>query len=59
VDVLKALLAYFVSQTCDYSNVVATPHIAGITSDSLVDIATGVTQNLERLLAGALLIGAT
>ncbi|WP_445323464.1 NAD(P)-dependent oxidoreductase [Pseudomonas sp. RL_35y_Pfl2_P42] len=39
------------------SNVVATPHIAGITLDSLTDIAAGVAANINRLRAGLPLVG--
>jgi phosphoglycerate dehydrogenase-like enzyme len=35
-----------------YDNVIATPHIAGITSTSLADIARGVAGNVERFEAG-------
>lgn len=33
-------------------NVIATPHIAGITTDSLAEIAQGVAENINRLRAG-------
>jgi phosphoglycerate dehydrogenase-like enzyme len=36
----------------DCDNVIATPHIAGITSKSLADIARGVAGNVERFEAG-------
>lgn len=36
----------------DFENLIATPHIAGITADSLADIAAGVARNIERLRAG-------
>ncbi|MFJ7797219.1 NAD(P)-dependent oxidoreductase [Pseudomonas sp. NPDC096950] len=39
------------------NNVVATPHIAGITLDSLKDIAAGVAANINRLRAGLPLLG--
>jgi len=35
-----------------YGNVIVTPHIAGITSESLGDIARGVACNVERFGAG-------
>ena len=38
-------------------NVIATPHIAGITLDSLNDIANGVAENINRLRAGLPLLG--
>lgn len=41
------------------NNVVATPHIAGITLDSLKDIATGVAANINRLRTGSPLLGLT
>ncbi|WP_339485532.1 2-hydroxyacid dehydrogenase [Pseudomonas sp. EL_65y_Pfl2_R95] len=33
-------------------NVIATPHIAGITNDSLAEIAKGVAENINRLRVG-------
>ena len=36
----------------DFENLIATPHVAGITADSLADIAAGVARNIERLRAG-------
>jgi phosphoglycerate dehydrogenase-like enzyme len=36
-----------------YENVIATPHIAGITSQSLSEIAMGVANNIHRLRNGA------
>jgi phosphoglycerate dehydrogenase-like enzyme len=41
------------------SNVIATPHIAGITLDSLKDIAAGVAANINRLREGLPLQGVT
>jgi len=38
-------------------NVIATPHIAGITLDSLHDIASGVAANINSLRAGLPLLG--
>jgi phosphoglycerate dehydrogenase-like enzyme len=35
-----------------YGNVIVTPHIAGITSESLGEIARGVACNVERFGAG-------
>ena len=37
-------------------NVIATPHIAGVTTDSLRDIARGVAENINRLRTGAPLL---
>jgi len=39
-----------------HPNVIATPHIAGITSDSLTYIARAVADNIERLRAGKLIL---
>lgn len=44
-------------QLLQMSNVIATPHIAGITLDSLKDIAAGVAANINRLRAGLPLHG--
>ncbi|MGZ2506005.1 hydroxyacid dehydrogenase [Rhizobium leguminosarum] len=39
----------------NYSHVVATPHIAGITSSGMKDIARGVADNIVRLATGDLI----
>jgi phosphoglycerate dehydrogenase-like enzyme len=37
-------------------NVMATPHVAGITAESLTEIASGVSENIERLRTGRRLL---